>query len=147
MDNSIQADNFYGAISPIGHLLPSVNWTDPFYNANGYYDFANMSYMISAAVDPSHFILHCFFDKNYSHDCRAEWEQFLSPNGLCYTFNPNGTYKTKYSGSSYNLELKIDIHTDLYTWGMDSASGLQVRSTSDTFKADPSSYKTSTILF
>ena len=79
-----------------------------------------------SGIDPSQFIRQCNFDKNYTHGCHGELAEFLSPNGLCYTFNADGSHGTKYSGSSHNLEMSIDIHSDRYSWGSDLASGIQV---------------------
>ena len=126
MGNATQDDAFYGAISPISYLLPPVNWSDPFYLENKYFVNRSFSCFTAEAIDPSQFIRQCNFDKNYTHGCQGELAEFLSPNGLCYTFNADGSHSTKYSGSSHNLEMSIDIHSDRYSWGSDLASGIQV---------------------
>ena len=126
MGNATQDDAFYGAISPISYLLPPVNWSDPFYLENKYFVYRNFSFFTAEAIDPSQFIRQCYFDKNYTNECQGELVEFILPNGLCYTFNADGLHSTKYSGSSYNLEMSIDIHSDRYTWGSDLASGIQV---------------------
>ena len=103
-----------------------MDWNDTYYQENGYYEDGNLTEYKETSLDFEQFIDVAWFDAGFPFDYESFFEVTLTPLGVCHTFNANGTLWTGFSGSEYNLQMYLDLHTDLYTWSSDTAAGIQV---------------------
>lgn len=99
-----------------------VNWTDSYYEENGYFEPISLEQELSMGMDVSKFILSSAFD----FMGELEFESILTSLGVCYTWNGDGKATTKMSGSLYNLHLILDINRELYEAGLTTSTGVKV---------------------
>lgn len=99
-----------------------VNWTDSYYEENGYFEPISLEQELSMGMDVSKFILSSAFD----FMGELEFEPILTSLGVCYTWNGDGKATTKMSGSLYNLHLILDINRELYEAGLTTSTGVKV---------------------
>jgi hypothetical protein len=122
--NDSRIDNYYLSVSIMEGFAETINWTDPFYEAEGF--FKNPSMEEALAVYKKEFILdQIVFDSK-----RLDLDKFASvsitQSGSCLTFNHDGILVTTHTGSRFNLMLWMDVHVKDSYFGESFGDGIKV---------------------
>lgn len=122
--NDTRTSNYYRSLSGIADLDNKINWTDPFYVAEGYFKQRTIEDLYAESKDISRFIKFQQFDLKHS---AFTFTPVATDVGLCIRGNVNNTLTTSLHGGLYNLHMYLDLllDDDYYTTGYLS-SGIKV---------------------
>jgi len=119
MTNDSRTDNYYISIGPreIYFLNKDVNWTDPFYQQEGFFENRTVTDMLKESKSLYQGFLNiAMFDQiPVGHKKEAQMDYFsvtLTQNGPCLTSNINKTLKTSKTGSGFNLLVWLNVQSD-----------------------------------
>ncbi|KAJ8300090.1 hypothetical protein KUTeg_021609, partial [Tegillarca granosa] len=124
LDNE-KALNYYTAMFNIHYRSEGVNWSDPYYEENGYFEPESVEYMMNnISMELDEFIQFCMFN-NLFQRCSDIFKPRFTSFGSCYVFNHDGQMKTGMKGERYNLILEIIIDQKNYFYGLSHGSGIK----------------------
>jgi hypothetical protein len=121
--NDSRIDNYYLSVSIMKQFAEPINWTDPFYEEEGF--FKNRSMEEALAVYKNDFTLYFIFDTKLL-DLDKFTSASITQSGPCLTFNHDGILATTYTGSKFNLMLWIDVHVKDSYFGESFGDGVKV---------------------
>ncbi|XP_048729990.2 acid-sensing ion channel 1-like [Ostrea edulis] len=116
------ADYWLSVSSVAVFATKKVDWNDSYYRENGYFEPNSLEKELNISMDVSKFILFSTFD----FMTELVFKPTLTSLGICHTWNGDGNVTTKMTGSLYNLRVMLDIHRDLYEFGLTATTGVKV---------------------
>ena len=116
-------DNYWMNFGRFLYLAEPINWSEPEYEAEGYFKSRTEKDIFNEAIQVEDLLMHCSFEGN---DCFNEFQPVIMGSGVCYTFNRDGKFSTKFSDPAMNLKLLINVNEDDMTWSFYEASGIMV---------------------
>jgi hypothetical protein len=118
----------FAARPEMKHLATPTNWSDPYYEQNGFFDPMTDDTFGEYAMDLEKFIHLGMFDGQIFNVTRS-FRRRSTHYGPCYTFNADGQLRTRLTGEQDNLMVAINIHQSDYTLsGIVVAAGIKVDS-------------------
>lgn len=129
MNSDDKMQNYFMSIDPyLSSLATPINWSDPYYRENGFFEPDSREYWMNGSMELLTFLEKCIFD-NQEKPCDVYFKPVFTPMGPCFTFNHDGMVNTSMSGAGYNLVVEAFIDQMNYFYGISSAgSGVKVRS-------------------
>lgn len=116
---------YHMAISPLSSIVGPVNWSDPYYQDNGYFRSRTNSDIKYETLDKSRMILMVMFDQK---DVIGDLEEKVTRYGMCYTWNADGSATTTSTGNAMNFVALLNMNSDQNYQSIDSSKGLKVNS-------------------
>lgn len=114
---------YHMAISPLSSIVGPVNWSDPYYQDNGYFRSRTNSDIKYETLDKSRMILMVMFDQK---DVIGDLEEKVTRYGMCYTWNADGSASTTSTGNAMNFVALLNMNSDQNYQSIDSSKGLKV---------------------
>lgn len=117
--------NYYAARYYMSYRT-TINWSDPYYEENGYFEPDSLEFMMNnISMELDKFINFCMFNNLYKR-CTKIFKPVFTSFGPCYVFNQDGKERTEMKGERYNLILEIFIDQKNYFYGISAGSGIKV---------------------
>lgn len=107
--NDTRTSYYYFRLSAISPGSEPVNWTDPFYLTEGYFQERTMDDLYSESKSVSRFVQYHTFDLK---DRALSITPVATDLGLCIRANVNNTQSTRLSGGLYNFQMYLDLFLD-----------------------------------
>ncbi|XP_063427635.1 acid-sensing ion channel 1C-like [Mytilus trossulus] len=108
--NDTRTDNYYLGISALYYNAAKINWSDPFYSSEGYFNDRTLDDLYMESKSLSKFIIFHKFDLKPFY---LSYTPVATDLGLCVRFNTNSPpLKTSMHGGLYNLQMFIDLRLD-----------------------------------
>jgi hypothetical protein len=119
-------DNYEMSLNLMEHFSVAINWSDPVYKQQGYFEPITPQYVTDVSMQ-THFIM----ENISSFDGKllpyvSPFVSRLTALGVCYTFNADDTVRTSLSGSHTNLMVSLYVDQPNYYWSTDNAAGVKV---------------------
>lgn len=133
--NDSRIDDYYLSIGPriTRNFREPLDWTDPFYKDNGFFEQRTDSDIINENKQLYHGLLNIFYfdDKNTAYVFKESryTDHFtikFTLNGACLTSNSTTILKSSYTGSEYNLVLWLNVDRKNNYFGKWLGEGIQV---------------------
>lgn len=123
---SSEKDMNYGlSLSRFNSFAQAINWSDPFYKENGYFEPVTYQTLRNFSMELSEVLRLCMFDF-VGYNCSQLFEYSFTILGPCYTFNQDGRFKTTMKGGTYNLNIEAFIDQRNYYFSFTMGSGIKV---------------------
>ncbi|XP_076109252.1 acid-sensing ion channel 1-like [Mytilus galloprovincialis] len=126
--NDSRVDNYYLSIGPreIFDLHKRFNWSDPFYEQNGFFRNRTVKEILSKHKRLHYGLCNSFmFDQTLYWDLEEYFSVKLTPNGPCLTSNKTKIFKTSYTGSAYNFVMWLNVDHENSYFGQWLGEGVQ----------------------
>ncbi|CAC5373004.1 unnamed protein product [Mytilus coruscus] len=126
--NYLEIDNYYSSISPFAtYSNVATNWSDPIFEQEGFYLDRTLEDVMTDQkyiLDPDGLLVYASFHLS-SLDIKKYFKVKLTPNGACFTSNPDMKIKTNHVGSVFHLTLLLDLDSANNYYGSSYGEGLQ----------------------
>jgi len=101
--NDPRIDNHFLSLGPLDMYANSTNWSDPFYEQEGFYQNRTMDDILKENKDVlGYFLYSAYFDMNVIN-ISEHFTATISPLGPCATSKPGTILKTKNNGGRFNM--------------------------------------------
>jgi hypothetical protein len=126
MKNDPRIDNYFLSLGPLDAYANSTNWSDPFYEQEGFYQNRTIDDILNENKDVlGYFLYLAYFDMNVI-DISEHFTATISRHGPCVTSIPGTTLKTKNNGGRFNLVLWFNVDRANDYYGRHFGEGLLV---------------------
>ena len=106
MKNDHRIDNYFLSLGPLDMYANSTNWSDPYYEQEGFYQNRTMDDILKDNKDVlGYFLYLAYFDMNVIN-ISEHFTATISPHGPCVTSKP-GTIRTMEDGSIWFYGLML----------------------------------------
>ena len=129
MTNS-RRDNYWMSCSAMYGSAKPINWSEPEYEAEGYFKPRTEEEIFNEAVQIKDMIFGCAYEGK-PFNCSYYFHPVITEAGVCYTFNKDGKLSTTFSSPIENLILYINVKEDDMTWSLQPGSGVMVSYAAD----------------
>lgn len=111
--------------SPLYAYSKPINWSDPYYEKEGYFKKRTLDDVLEESKNLSSFLYFVIFDNIIQHQGRL-FKPVLTEMGVCLRGNMDGAMKTSKRGAMFNLHMYLNVMTyeDFYSVSM--SSGVKV---------------------
>jgi hypothetical protein len=116
MKNDLRIDNYFLSLGPLYMYANSTNWSDPFYEQEGFYQNRTIDDILKEIKNGvGSFLYLAYLDMNVIN-IREHFTSIISPDGPCVASKPGTIVKTKNNGGRFNLVLwfNVDRANDYY---------------------------------
>ncbi|XP_062609173.1 acid-sensing ion channel 1C-like [Saccostrea cucullata] len=116
---------YHLSLSRLNNLVDEINWTDPYYQNNGYFAPRTFNDVANETLEINSVVKYITFDGkgvNLKHDLTEK----VASNGMCYTWNSNGSVTTSSTGSSFNFIALLSVNNDQNYQNTDCSNGFKV---------------------
>ncbi|XP_052719382.1 acid-sensing ion channel 4-like [Crassostrea angulata] len=110
------------AISRLSSFVGPINWSDPYFQDNGYFRPRTNSDIKYESLNPFGVIREVLFDKV---DVTGDVEEKVTRYGMCYTWNADGSVTTTSTGNSMNFVAFLNVNNDQNYQSIDCSKGLK----------------------
>jgi hypothetical protein len=107
--NDTRTSNYHLRLSAIRVGSEPINWTDPFYLTENYFQERTMDDLYNESKSVSSFVQYHTFDLK---DRAISITPIATDLGLCIRANVNNTLSTRLSGGLYNLQMYLNLFLD-----------------------------------
>ena len=107
--NDTRTSNYHLRLSAIRVGSEPINWTDPFYLTENYFQERTMDDLYNESKSVSSFVQYHTFDLK---DRAISITPIETDLGLCIRANVNNTLSTRLSGGLYNLQMYLNLFLD-----------------------------------
>ncbi|XP_061164547.1 acid-sensing ion channel 3-like [Saccostrea echinata] len=116
---------YHMAISRLNNLSEEINWMDPYYQKNGYFAPRTFNDVANETLEVNSVVKYVMFD-GVSVNINQDLNKRISTNGMCYTWNSNGSATTSSTGSSFNFIALLSVNNDQNYQNTDCSNGFKV---------------------
>ena len=116
MKNDPRIDNYFLSLGPLYMYANSTNWSDPFYEQEGFYQNRTIDDILKEIKNGvGSFLYLAYLDMNVIN-IREHFTSIISPHGPCVASKLGTIVKTKNNGGRFNLVLwfNVDRVNDYY---------------------------------
>lgn len=137
-NNDTKSVNFQLFTSPLFAFSKAINWSDPYYEKEGYFKNRTLDDMLEESKNLSSFLYYDIFDNIVQHK-QPLFKPVLTDMGVCLRTNMDGTLVTSKHGAMFNLHVYLNVMTyeDFYSVSM--SSGVKVNVMFNDYQVFPSS--------
>ena len=118
-------DNYWKSCSVVMDQAKPINWSEPEYSKEGYFEPRTEKEVFNEAVQVEDLLISCAFEGK-PLDCSEEFQPVITDVGVCYVFNKDGKFSTTLSSPAENLILFVNVNEDDMTWSLQSGTGIMV---------------------
>lgn len=124
-NNDTKSVNFQMSTSPLYIFSKAINWSDPYYEKEGYFKTRTLDDLLEESKNLSSFLYYVVFDNIFPYKPTL-FKPVLTEMGVCLRANMDGTLVTSKHGAMFNLHMYLNVMTyeDFYSVSM--SSGVKV---------------------
>ena len=111
--------------SALFNLSKPINWSEPEYEAEGYFKPRVEEDFFNEAIPIKDLIFACVYEGK-PFDCSYGFHPIITEAGVCYTFNKDGKLSTTFSSPIENLFISINVNEEDMTWSLQLGIGVMV---------------------
>ncbi|XP_071165386.1 acid-sensing ion channel 5-like [Mytilus edulis] len=123
MKKDVKTNNLYMTTSALYTFSQKVNWSDPFYKEEGYFEAKTKEDLFNHSKNIWESVYLSLFDNVQLKDA---FSPVYTDMGLCLRFNSDGSQYTAMYGAIFNLQLYVNVMTYFDYFSHSLSSGVKI---------------------
>ncbi|CAC5405536.1 ASIC5 [Mytilus coruscus] len=119
-----KTNNLYMATSALFMYSQNINWSDPFYEQEGYFAATTKKDVYTSSKNVWESVYYSLFDNNHVQQ-KDGFSPVYTDIGLCLRFNSDGSQYTTMYGAMFNLQLHVNVMTYFDYFSHSLSSGVK----------------------